>query len=111
MALSYVIVPDGSVGNLLFIGHEETLFEGRGNNRKAVSEVYLLASDKLGTITVTVPTENGVTGSFFRKKVELSNLKVISSPYQRVNQSTGSMDVRVRDILHAEKISVEGARK
>lgn len=111
MALSYIVVPDDSIGNIEFIGHQETLYSGRGNSRKAVSEVYLLSSDKLGSFTATVPSKNGITGSFFRKKVSLKGLKVISEPYQRTNSNTGSLDTRVREILHAEEIMVEGARR
>lgn len=111
MALGFVKVPDDTLGNLTFIGHEETIKRGSGRDRVAVSEVYLLSSDKLGTFTVTVPTEHAVKGSFFRKKVSLKGLTVVSEPYSSVQQSTGSVTVRVRDILHAENMSVEGAVK
>ena len=111
MALEYIVLPENSLGNLVFIGHEETITRREDNKRIPVSDVYLLSSDTLDTITVTVPTQSAIKGSFFRKEVTLEGLKVVSEPYTRVNSVTGSVDVRVKEILHAEKIHVKGAAK
>lgn len=115
MSLKYVVVPSEALGNLMFVGHAETITKqvrkGNRNERVPEFEVYTLNSSKFGTITVTVPSNNGVKGSFFRKEVTLEGTRVMVALVSGVNQNTGAVTVRTREILHAEKINVKGAAK
>ena len=109
-----VRVSEKYLGKLVFVGLQETLYKrvqkGRRTENIPESEVFLLSSDRLGTITVTVPAGKGLKGNFYGKEVCLETVSVEIRPTVRQNEALGSVEGRTREYLMAEKLMLKGAK-
>lgn len=114
MPLKYVKIPESFFGAIDYIQSVETIMKestvrGRRRRSRKEAEIISLASDKIGSFMVRVPTNGALIGDFFQKRVRLVNPRIEIEAVQAVS-GDGEVIARPNKVLIAEKIELVGGQ-
>lgn len=110
MPLKYVVVPDGTLGNVVFVKHLETITrstrQGRRRRNRPEKEVYEVVSDKFGSFTLTVPTGGSLKGDFYKRKLVVVDARIVIKAGSSYNNETGELTARAKLFVEADAIEL-----